>query len=104
MDGSEIYDEQTGDDAVGGGVGDHLWLADAQRLWDLGPATVDTDADGIRDSLSRNDADGLTVFTDSDRDGRVDRITRVGTDGSVTSSTYDEQTGRWSTVRPGRLR
>ncbi|MFT3898644.1 MAG: hypothetical protein QM728_00140 [Gordonia sp. (in: high G+C Gram-positive bacteria)] len=102
MDGFE--DDFTGDAPGAGGVGEHLWLADDHRVWDLGPATVDTDADGVRDSLSRTDADGLTVFTDSDRDGGVDRITRIATDGSVSSSVYDRETGRWSATKPGRLR
>ncbi|QKT08890.1 hypothetical protein HUN08_18000 [Gordonia sp. X0973] len=95
----DIFD----DGADPGDVGNHLWLAEEERLWDLGPATADTDADGLYDSLSRNDADGMTVFTDSDHDGCVDLITRVGADGSVTSSVYDAATRRWSSLRPGRI-
>ena len=104
MDGDFSDDEGDGTPGVAGGVGDHLWLSDSGRLWDLGPATSDTDADGVGDSLSRNDADGLTVFTDTDRDGRVDLITRIDTDGEVSSSVYDSATGQWSARHPGRLR
>ncbi|GAB11419.1 hypothetical protein GOARA_068_00780 [Gordonia araii NBRC 100433] len=103
MDG-DWTDGATPEDGAAGGVAEHLWLAESGRLWDLGPATADTDADGVHDSLARNDRDGLTVFTDTDRDGRVDLITRVGADGSVASSVYDEKTGRWSAAKPGRLR
>lgn len=104
MDGDYSEDDSLDAPDAAGGVGDHLWLADSGRLWDMGPATTDTDADGVDDSLSRTDATGLTVFTDTDRDGRVDLITRVDTDGAVSSSTYDSATGEWSATRPGRLR
>jgi len=101
MDGHHFDDDATG---TSGGAGAHLWLPEAGRLWDLGPATSDTDADGVGDSLSRTDAEGLTVFTDTDRDGRVDLITRVGADGEISSSTYDPTSGTWSAAKPGRLR
>ena len=104
MDGDLPDDEAAGAHGTAGGVGEHLWLSESGRLWDLGPATADTDADGVGDSLSRNDAAGLTVFTDTDGDHRVDLVTRIGADGSVSSSTYDPDTGPWSAARPGRLR
>ncbi len=36
-------------------VHDHLWMADGDRIWDLGPAETDTDADGVADSLTASD-------------------------------------------------
>ncbi len=63
--------------APAGEVYDNLWIVENDRIWDLGPADVDTDADGIADSLTRPGPDGLTVYTDSDRDGQVDLITEV---------------------------
>ncbi|WLP88919.1 MULTISPECIES: DUF6802 family protein [Gordonia] len=87
----------------GGDVADHLWMHDAGRIWDLGPADVDTDADGINDSLTRNGPEGLTVYTDADRDGQVDTITRVGADGSYAAQVLDPATGRWVPTDSGRL-
>ncbi|HNP58436.1 MAG TPA: hypothetical protein PK331_13980 [Gordonia sp. (in: high G+C Gram-positive bacteria)] len=104
MDGDYTEDGSFDAPDATGGVDEHLWLAESGRLWDMGPATVDTDADGIDDSLSRTDSTGLTVFTDTDQDGRIDLITRVEADGDVSSSIYDPATGEWSATRPGRLR
>lgn len=104
MDGDYTDDDSPDAPGAAGLVGEHLWLAESGRLWDMGPATADTDADGVEDSLSRTDSAGLTVFTDTDRDGRIDLITRLGADGEVSSSTYDPASGQWSATRPGRLR
>ncbi|MGV9826009.1 MULTISPECIES: DUF6802 family protein [unclassified Gordonia (in: high G+C Gram-positive bacteria)] len=82
---------------------DHLWVHDDGRIWDLGPADVDTDADGIEDSLTRNGPDGLTVYTDSDHDGQVDKITRVAADGSFSAQALDPDSGTWVSTDSGRL-
>ena len=55
----------------------------AMTCGDLGPADIDTDADGIADSLTRPGPDGMAVYTDSDADGRVDLITEIGADGTL---------------------
>ncbi|MDL9935154.1 hypothetical protein QSJ18_00185 [Gordonia sp. ABSL1-1] len=86
------------------GLDDHLWMHDDGRVWDLGPAEVDTDNDGINDSLTRNGPDGVTVYTDSDRDGQVDKITEIGADGSVRSAILDPESGVWVPFDSGRLR
>ena len=53
---------------------------------DVGPA-VDTDGDGLRDTLLTTElaADGvdLLVHTDLDADGLADRVFRIGPDGAV---------------------
>jgi hypothetical protein len=53
---------------------------------DVGPA-VDTDGDGLRDTLLTTEltADGvdLLVHTDLDADGLADRVCRIGPDGAV---------------------
>lgn len=82
---------------------DHLWMHDDGRIWDLGPAEVDTDNDGINDSLTRNGPDGFTVYTDSDRDGQVDKITEIGADGEFRSAVLDPDTGQWISGGSGRI-
>ncbi|GAC67211.1 DUF6802 family protein [Gordonia soli] len=82
---------------------DHLWVHTDDRVWDLGPADVDTDADGVKDSLTRPGPDGLTVYTDTDHDGQVDKITEVDKDGGFSSKTLDKESGLWSPTSRGRL-
>lgn len=81
----------------------HLLLHDAGRLWDLGPAMVDTDDDGLADTLTRTDGDGVVVYTDADQDGEVDTITEIGADGSYWSRSLDEQSRQWLPTDSGRL-
>lgn len=82
---------------------DNLWIADGDRVWDLGPADVDSDADGIPDSLTRVGPGGVTVYTDTDHDGRVDAITEVHSDGAFESRRLDVETGDWVRTDIGRL-
>ncbi len=82
---------------------DHLWMHDDGRIWDLGPADVDSDSDGISDSLTRNGPDGLTVYTDTDHDGQVDKITSVRPDGGFSTRTLDTETGAWLPTDSGRI-
>lgn len=78
----------------------------------LGPATVDSDADGRADTAVVDEPDALVLGTDLDGDARVDVVTRVHDDGAVTTEdvpwdegpvppapTIDPATGRW--VRGG---
>ncbi|MEP9416520.1 DUF6802 family protein [Gordonia sp. VNQ95] len=89
-------------DDLGTPADDHLWMYDDGRIWDLGPADVDTDDDGVKDSLTRTGPDGLTVYTDRDNDGRVDTVTRIGSDGSYQAHTLDDS-GNWVPTDVGRL-
>ncbi|MEE4022211.1 DUF6802 family protein [Gordonia sp. PKS22-38] len=82
---------------------DHLWIHADGRIWDLGPADVDTDDDGIRDSLTRTGDGGITVYTDTDRDGQVDKITDVDTEGVFSSRVLDPASGTWKSTDTGRL-
>jgi hypothetical protein len=86
------------------GIYDNLWIVENDRVWDLGPADIDTDADGVADSLTRPGPAGLTVYTDSDRDGQVDLITEVRGDGGYSSHRLDPATGEWTATDVGRLR
>ncbi|MGV9670789.1 MULTISPECIES: DUF6802 family protein [unclassified Gordonia (in: high G+C Gram-positive bacteria)] len=89
-------------DDLGAPADDHLWMYDDGRIWDLGPADVDTDDDGVKDSLTRAGPDGLSVYTDRDNDGRVDTVTRIGSDGSYQAHTLDDS-GNWVPTDVGRL-
>lgn len=86
-----------------GDVYGNLWIVENDRIWDLGPADVDTDADGVADSLTRPGPNGLTVYTDSDRDGQVDLITEVHRDGGFSSARLDRASGEWVATDSGRL-
>ncbi len=64
---------------------------------------MDTDDDGVNDSLTRNGPDGFTVYTDSDRDGQVEKITEIGSDGEFSSAVLDPETGRSIPGDSGRI-
>ncbi|MXP21923.1 hypothetical protein GIY30_11235 [Gordonia sp. HNM0687] len=85
------------------GPEDHLWMHSDGRIWDLGPADVDTDDDGVPDSLTRTGDGGLAVYTDSDRDGQVDKITEVDGEGAFSSRVLDPGSGTWVATDTGRL-
>lgn len=59
----------------------------------LGPATVDSDADGRADTAVVGGPDALELGTDVDGDGRVDVLTRVLADGTATTATMAELPG-----------
>lgn len=84
-------------------VAQHLLLHDDGRVWDLGPALVDTDADGVPDTLTRVGTHGLVIFTDSDHDGEVDKITSISADGEYESAARDSTGGQWRATDSGRL-
>ncbi|MFT3660864.1 MAG: hypothetical protein QM809_05555 [Gordonia sp. (in: high G+C Gram-positive bacteria)] len=102
--------EKSLSDPVGAGLVDpdgalesHLWVFQDGAVWDLGPAQLDADSDGVPDSLTRG-ADGLlTVYTDTDADGRVDRITELDPTGRCAVHHLDAGTGRWQPTTLGRL-
>lgn len=85
------------------GTDDHLWMYDDGRVWDLGPADVDTDADGVADSLTRTGPDGMTVYTDRDHDGRVDTVTHIGSDGDYEAHRLAADGRTWVPTDSGRL-
>jgi hypothetical protein len=70
---------------------------------DAGPATYDTDADGVADTSVVTDADGTTyAFTDTDQDGEADQAVIIESDGDVTVS---EETGdgEWTVTEEGHI-
>jgi len=102
-----------------GGAAAELLVAAPDGPRALGPATVDSDADGRADTAVVAGPDALELGTDVDGDGHVDVLTRVFADGTATTSelgsgpapepwdegpappapTIDPVTGRW--VRGG---
>jgi hypothetical protein len=70
---------------------------------DAGPATYDTDADGVNDTVVVTDEDGTTyAFTDTDQDGEADQAVIIESDGDVTVA---EHTGEdeWTTTEEGHI-
>ena len=82
---------------------DHLWVFAGGSIWDLGPPSDDADADGVAESLTRGAAGGVTVYSDRDLDGRVDRITELDAAGEYRVSDLDPDTGDWHPGALGRL-
>ncbi|MFW0788248.1 DUF6802 family protein [Gordonia sp. CPCC 205333] len=104
FEGMDLNDESvTGPTDSGGPLSDHLLLHDAGRVWDLGPALVDSDNDGIADTLTASGGDGLVIFTDSDHDGEVDKVTSIASDGTYESVSRDAAGGPWRATDSGRL-
>ncbi len=82
---------------------DHLWVFAGESVWDLGPAEVDSNADGVVDSLTRGIDGQVTVYTDTDADGQVDRIVELGVTGDWAVTALDPGTGEWRSTQLGRL-
>lgn len=70
---------------------------------DAGPATYDTNNDGVADTAVVTDADGTTyAFTDTNQDGEADQAVIIESDGDVTVA---EHTGEdeWTTTEEGHI-
>lgn len=70
---------------------------------DAGPATYDTNNDGVNDTAVVTDTDGTTyAFTDTDADGDADQAVIIESDGDVTVA---EHTGddEWTTTEEGHI-
>ncbi|WP_051265951.1 DUF6802 family protein [Nakamurella lactea] len=66
-----------------------------------GPATYDSDGDGVADTIVVRNADGSVISaTDADGDGVADRLVVARTDGTVTVSELDDH-GNWVAVADG---
>ncbi len=67
---------------------------------------VDLDGNGILDTRSWSDGDGVTVASDLDGDGCADHVTRVDGDGAYAAWEpwrAPDGTVRWEQVDAGRL-
>ena len=68
-----------------------------------GPATHDTDGDGVNDSVVVvGDGGDATIFTDIDGDGGADVATEITAKGEVTVAEYVGD-GEWTVVERGRI-
>lgn len=84
-------------------VHDNLWWYADGMAWDLGPAEFDADGDGRSDSLT-SDVDGApAVLTDTDGDGRVDRMSVLYPDGRVGGGSLDRAGMPWRPTTVGRI-
>lgn len=65
---------------------------------EVGPATLDTNSDGVNDTSVAEDPDGNTFyFTDVDNDGEADFVVVVGSDGT-TQALEHQGGGEWIAV------
>lgn len=106
-----VYEESSGAwrevspgsvDVTGHVTGD-LTVDTAQGPENAGPATVDTNGDGVPDTAVTHGADGTTVLvTDVDGDSSADVITEVGSDGGYATFTHTG-VGEWTETDHGNL-
>lgn len=73
----------------------------AGRSFDAGPATIDSDGDGIPDTVSVAGPGGSTLFyQDSDGDGVADKAWTADASGQVTANYTLAAGGNWIAVAP----
>ena len=104
--------EVTGQAEYDAGTGD--WVGVEQSIEQIsvdtpdgevaaGPATHDTDGDGVNDSVVVvGDGGGATILTDIDGDGGADVATEISAKGEVTVAEYVGD-GEWTVVERGRI-
>ncbi|SFS85972.1 DUF6802 family protein [Saccharopolyspora flava] len=69
----------------------------------VGPATEDTNSDGVADTAVVQSENGNTVMlTDVDGDGSADQVVEITTTGDVTISHHTGE-GEWTVVEQGRI-
>lgn len=106
-----VYDPSSGDwrevspgsvDVTGHATA-NLTIDTSQGPETAGPATVDTDGDGVPDTAVTHSADGTTLLvTDVDGDSSADVITEVGSDGAYATFTHTGD-GEWTETDHGNL-
>lgn len=82
---------------------DNVQVEVSGRTFDAGPATIDTDGDGVPDTVAVTGSGGSTLYyQDTDGDGVADRAWTTDSGGQVTAD-YALEGGRWVEVTaPGR--
>ncbi|MCI2418911.1 hypothetical protein MOQ72_15820 [Saccharopolyspora sp. K220] len=69
----------------------------------VGPATEDTNSDGIADTaVVETDAGGTMLVTDVDGDGSADQVVEISQTGDVTISHHTGD-GQWTVVEQGKM-
>lgn len=94
--------DTTADDA-GADAHDNLWWYSDGTVWDLGPAEFDADGDGLPDSLTSEVDGSSAILTDSDGDGRVDRMSVLRADGRVAAWELEASGEDWNPTALGRI-
>ena len=90
-------DTPTSDESSTGG-GDVMKAELPSGEVEVGPATLDTNEDGVNDTSVAEDPDGNTFyFTDVNNDGEADFVVVVGADGS-TQALEHQGGGEWTPV------
>ncbi|MGH3956207.1 MAG: DUF6802 family protein [Mycobacterium sp.] len=86
-------------------VDHHMYLPTDGGLVDLGTDLIDTDRDGIGDTVALHPSDGstgLSIVSDIDEDGIADKVTTFGADG--TYETWARGAGaHWELIEHGRV-
>ncbi|MGH3724869.1 MAG: DUF6802 family protein [Mycobacterium sp.] len=83
-------------------VDHHMYLPTDGGLVDLGTDLIDTNHDGIGDTVALHEPDGLSIVSDVDEDGIADKVTTFGSDG--TYETWARGSGaHWELIEHGRV-
>ena len=77
---------------------DNVEVEVSGQSFDAGPATIDTDGDGVPDTVAVTGAGGSTLFyQDTNGDGVADKAWTTDSGGRVTAD-YALESGRWVAV------
>ncbi|WP_253771869.1 hypothetical protein [Goodfellowiella coeruleoviolacea] len=86
-----------------GGAGQGMTVDTGDGPQQVGPATEDSDGDGVADTAVVRDDDGdVWLFTDVDGDGQADSAIEMTRDGQVTTSQHTGD-GDWTVVEQGHI-
>jgi hypothetical protein len=102
-DSSDDTDTTDTTDTTGSSSGEDITVDMPGEDVDAGPATYDTDNDGVNDTAVVTDTEGNTyAFTDTDGDGEADEAVVIESDGDVTVL---EHTGEdeWTETESGTI-
>ena len=89
-----------GVEADGSAGNDRVSVAVDGRSFDAGPATIDTDGDGVADTVAVDGPQGSTLYyQDTDGDGVADRAWTSDASGAVVAEyTLDSASGTWTST------
>ncbi len=102
-DGNLVVDAPDGPvgvEADGSAGNDRVSVAVDGRSFDAGPATIDTDGDGVADTVAVDGPQGSTLYyQDTDGDGVADRAWTSDASGAVVAEyTLDSASGTWTST------
>jgi len=101
--GRAEYDAGTGDWVGVEAPAEQISVGTPAGEFAVGPATHDTDGDGVNDSVVVvGDGGDVTIFTDVDGDGGADVATEITAAGEVVVAEHVGD-GEWTAVERGRI-